>query len=167
MPPGGSAFSRVAKLVSGHLESPAISRAAKLLGAQVIYIEMRSPESSGAFFASAREAEADAALIPDVASFTPHLRSIAAEATKSHMPSIGPEADFAKAGGLLSYGPISTQHWPRVADQIDKIFKGVKPGDLAVEQPTRFEFVINLKTAKTLGLTIPQSLLLRADEVIP
>lgn len=147
------------------IESPGISRAAKLLGVQVLYIEMRTPESPGAFFESAREAGAEAALIPDVASFDPHLGRIAAEATKSRMPSIGPEADFAKAEGLMSYSP-KTQHWPRVAAQIDSIFKGAKPGDLPVEQPTRFEFVINLRTAKTLGLTIPQALLLRADQVI-
>jgi putative ABC transport system substrate-binding protein len=156
-------LSRVAVPLVG--ESPAISRAAKLLGVQVLDIEMRSPEESGAFFADARKAGADAALIPDVPSFTPHLRPIAAEATKSRMPSIGYSPDFAESEGLLSYGPTS-QHWPRLAAQIDKIFKGAKPGDLPVELPTRFELVINLKTAKALGLTIPQSLLLRADEVI-
>lgn len=160
-------LSRVAVAMPPGVErSPTISRAAELLLVQVLYIEMRSPESSGTFFASAREAGADAALIPDVASFIPHLQSIAAEAMKSRMPSIGPYPDFANAEGLLSYGPIGTQHWPRVAAQIDNIFKGAKPGELPVERPTRFEFVINLKTAKTLGLTIPQSLLLRADEVI-
>lgn len=160
-------LSRVAVAMPPGVErSPAISRAAELLGVQVLYIQMRSPESSSAFFASAREAGAEAALIPDVASFTPHLRSISAEATKIRMPSIGPQADFAEAEGLLTYGPIGTQHWPRVAAQIDNIFKGAKPGELPVERPTRFEFVINLKTAKTLGLTIPQSLLIRANEVI-
>jgi putative ABC transport system substrate-binding protein len=162
-PPSGSVFARIANL---HLESPAISHAAKLLGVQVLYIEMRDPESPGTFFASAWKAGADAALIPNVASFGPHLGRIAGEATTSRMPSIGSDSVFAKAGGLLSYGAISAQNWPRMAAQIDKIFNGAKPGDLPVEQPTRFEFVINLKTAKTLGLAIPQSLLLRASEVI-
>jgi putative ABC transport system substrate-binding protein len=160
-------LSRVAVAMPPGVErSPTISRAAELLGVQVLYIEMRSPESSGAFFARAREAGADAALIPNVASWGPHLRSIAVEATKGRMPSIGSDADFAKAGGLLAYGPTGAQPWPRIAAQIDKISKGEKPGDLPVEQPMRFEFLINLKTAKTLGLTIPQSLLVRADAVI-
>jgi putative ABC transport system substrate-binding protein len=166
VPPGGSVPSRIARLIGGHIESPAISNAAKQLGVRVIYIEMRSPESPAAFFASAREAGADAALIPNVASMGLYLGRIAGEATSSRMPSIGPDAIFARAGGLLSYGAISTQNWPRMAAQIDKILNGAKPGDLPVEQPTRFEFVINLKTAKTLGLTIPQSVLIRADEVI-
>jgi putative ABC transport system substrate-binding protein len=166
MPAGGSAIARVAKVLGLNRDNPGISRAAKLLGVEVLYIEMRNPESSGAFFASAREAEADAALISDVASFAPHLRSIGAEATKNRLPSIGPEDDFAEAGGLLSFGPTGTQPWIRIAAQIDKIFKGAKPGDLPVEQPTRFKLLVNLKTAKTLGLTIPQSLLMRADELI-
>jgi putative ABC transport system substrate-binding protein len=132
---------------------------------QVLDIEMRSPEESGAFFAGARKAGADAALIPDIASFEPHLQRIAAEATRSRLPSIGCARRFAESEGLLSYGPKPLDS-PRLAAQIDKIFKGAKPGDLPVELPTRFELVINLKTAKTLRLTIPQSLLLRADDVI-
>jgi len=73
---------------------------------------------------------------------------------------------FAEAGGLLSYGPAPFENVPRLATQIDKILKGAKPGDLPVEQPTKFELVINLRTAKALGLTIPPALLQRADQVI-
>jgi putative ABC transport system substrate-binding protein len=142
-----------------------IARAAQLLGVQVLDIELRKPDKAGDFFASARKAGAGAALIADDPSLNAHMRSIGAEATKSHMPSIGVQRDFAEEG-LLSYGPAQGQHWPRLAAQIDRILRGAKPRDLPVELPERFELVINLKAAKTLGLTLPQSLLLRADEVI-
>jgi ABC-type uncharacterized transport system substrate-binding protein len=87
-------------------------------------------------------------------------------AQRNRLPSMYGQREFADAGGLMAYGPSSAELWRRAATYVDKILKGVKPGELPVEQPTRFELVINLKTAKTLGLTIPQSLLLRADHVI-
>jgi putative ABC transport system substrate-binding protein len=105
-------------------------------------------------------------LVPNVAWFGPHIERIGAAAAKSHLPAIGYARQFAESGGLLSYGPTPLQHLPRLAAQIDKIFKGAKPGDLPVEQPTKLELIINLKTAKALGLTIPPSLLLRADQII-
>jgi ABC-type uncharacterized transport system substrate-binding protein len=85
---------------------------------------------------------------------------------KSRLPAIGYYRQFAEAGGLLSYGPAQFENVPRLAAQIDKILKGVRPADLPIEQPTQFDLVINLKTAKALGLTIPPSVLARADEVI-
>ena len=95
-----------------------------------------------------------------------HDERIAELATKSRLPSISRGRTLPASGGLMSYGPKVGQNWPRVALQIDKILKGAKPADLPVEQPTKFELVINLKTAKALGLTIPPSVLARADEVI-
>jgi putative ABC transport system substrate-binding protein len=93
-------------------------------------------------------------------------RQIAELAAKFRLPTISGFRDFAEAGGLMSYGTDRRQMSRRAAEYVDKVLKGAKPGDLPVEQPTKFELVINLKTAKALGLTIPPSLLLRADEVI-
>ena len=91
---------------------------------------------------------------------------IASLAQKNRLPSMYGLREFADAGGLMAYGPSSVEGWRRAATYVDKILKGAKPGELPVEQPTKFELVINLKTAKALGLTIPQPLLRRADHVI-
>jgi ABC-type uncharacterized transport system substrate-binding protein len=87
-------------------------------------------------------------------------------AAKNRLPTIFPYSDYVEAGGLISYATSITDNYRRAATYVDKILKGTKPGDLPVEQPTKFELVINLKTAKALGLTIPQTLLLRANQVI-
>ena len=87
-------------------------------------------------------------------------------AVTHHMPGIFEWREFAEAGGLMSYGPSIADMYRRLATYVDKILKGAKPGDLPVEQPTKFDFVINLKTAKALGLTIPPSVLVRADQII-
>jgi putative tryptophan/tyrosine transport system substrate-binding protein len=95
-----------------------------------------------------------------------HASQITQLATKYNLPGIYGTRVFMDAGGLMFYGPSLADLWRRAATYVDKILKGAKPADLPVEQPTKFELVINLKTAKALGLTIPQSLLLRADQVI-
>ena len=77
-----------------------------------------------------------------------------------------PQSEFARDGGLLSYGPDLVDHWRRAASYVDRILRDAKPGDLPVQFPVKYEMVVNLKTAKALGLTVPQSILLRADEVI-
>ena len=87
-------------------------------------------------------------------------------AQRTRLPSIYGQKEFADAGGLITYGPNTVDLWRRAAMYVDTILKGAKPGELPVEQPTTFELVINLKTAKTLGLAIPQSLLQQADHVI-
>lgn len=87
-------------------------------------------------------------------------------AAKHRLPAIYLTREFAEAGGLMSYGPNVADLWRRAADFVDKILKGAKPADLPVDQPTKFELVINRKTAKALGLTIPPSLLVRADEIL-
>jgi putative ABC transport system substrate-binding protein len=91
---------------------------------------------------------------------------IASLAVKSGLPAIFPESEFVNAGGLMSYGPNLPDLFRRAAIYVDRILKGAKPADLPVEQPTKFEFVINLKTAKQIGLTIPPNVLARADRVI-
>ena len=98
--------------------------------------------------------------------FVANSERIGRLALRHGLPTIGEYREFPAGGGLLSYGPSNTAAIRQAAKLIDKILRGAKPGDLPIEQPTKFELVINLKTAKALGLTIPQPLLLRADEVI-
>ena len=98
--------------------------------------------------------------------FLSERRRLVDLAAKNRLPTVFPFREFVDAGGLMSYGPNLADLFRRAATYVDKILKGAKPGDLPVEQPTKFELVINLKTAKALGLTIPPSLLARADQVI-
>ena len=92
--------------------------------------------------------------------------SIVAFAAKARLPTIYGHREYSDAGGLMAYGPKLIDNYRRAALYVDKILRGVKPGELAVTQPTSFELIINLKTARALGVTIPQSVLLRADEII-
>jgi putative ABC transport system substrate-binding protein len=93
-------------------------------------------------------------------------KRIAELAVKYRLPAVYPRGDFAETGGLMSYGPDQTEPYKRMAAFVDKILKGTKPAEIPVEQPTKFEFVVNLKTARQIGLTIPPSVLYRADRVI-
>jgi putative ABC transport system substrate-binding protein len=95
-----------------------------------------------------------------------HRNQIMHFIVRNHLPAVSQFREFVELGGLISYGPNLTDMYRRAGNYVDRILKGAKPADLPIEQPTKFELVLNLKTAKTLGLTIPQSILLRADEVI-
>jgi putative ABC transport system substrate-binding protein len=143
-----------------------IEVAARSLGFQPQFLDVRTPEDLGRAFDTAIKQRADAVFVgPDTLTQT-NVGRIVDLSAKHRLPSIYSSREFVEAGGLMAYGVSYPEQYRRAATYIDKIFKGAKPGDLPVEQPTKFEFVINLKTAKALGLTIPQSLLQRADQVI-
>ena len=140
--------------------------AARSLGVQLQTLEARGPdEFEGAFAAMTRE-RAGALLVLRDGMFLLHQRRITDLVAKSRLPTMFQLREHVDAGGLMAYGPSLRDAFRRAATYVDKILKGAKPADLPVEQPTRFELVINLKTAKALGLTIPPSVLIRADEVI-
>jgi len=143
-----------------------LTAAARVLGLGVQSVALHGPADFDRFFAAAKRQGAGGALVWNVAWFRPHLPRIGAAAAKSRLPAIGYDRQFAESGGLLSYGPTPLQNFPRIAAQIDKILKGARPADLPVERPTKFELVVNLKAAKALGLTIPQTVILQADQVI-
>jgi putative ABC transport system substrate-binding protein len=164
-------LSRVAVLwnpqgLSSPLGWKEIQLPARQLGIQLHSLEVRSPDDFNQAFEAASKARAGALFVmPDPVMVT-NLKRIAGLAVKSRLPSIFHVSEFADAGGLATYGPDRVDMFRRAATFVDKILKGAKPADLPVEQPTRFELVINLKTAKTLGITIPQSIMLQATRVI-
>jgi putative tryptophan/tyrosine transport system substrate-binding protein len=143
-----------------------VEAAAQSLGVELRLLEARGPdEFDGAFAAMAKE-RAGALLVVADGVFFLHRAKLADLAVKNQLPSMHGIRENVEAGGLMNYGPNFLDQWRRAATFVDKIFKGAKPADLPVEQPTKFELVINLKAAKALGLTVPPSLLARADEVI-
>jgi putative ABC transport system substrate-binding protein len=135
-------------------------------GWKVLSVEIRDAGEIEAAFKAATDARATAILVFAAGVLFPRARQVSELAAKSRLPAMYELRQYVEAGGLISYGANIIEIWRQAAVFVDKILKGAKPGDLPVEQPTKFELVINLKTAKALGLTIPQSLLLRADEVI-
>jgi putative tryptophan/tyrosine transport system substrate-binding protein len=139
---------------------------AKAMGVWLQVLEARSPDDLDLAFAAITAKQAGALLVLADAMFFQHRTRIADFAAKRRLPAIFQGKENVEAGGLMSYGVSIPDMFRRTAVFVDKILKGAKPGDLPVEQPTKFELVINLKTAKALGLTIPPSLLLRADQVI-
>jgi putative ABC transport system substrate-binding protein len=158
---------RVAYLAVGPGERFArLHAAGRSLGVEIQGIPVQGPSDLDGFFAAAGRVGAGGVVVSNIAWFRPYLERIGAASARSRLPAIGYYRQFAEAGGLLSYGPGQFENAPRLAAQIDKILKGAKPGDQPVEQPTKFELVINLRTAKALGLTIPPAVLARADEVI-
>ena len=140
--------------------------AAAASGVRLLPVEARAPaEIDGAFVAMARERVGALLVVMDVLFYDQRER-ITALAAKNRLPALYGYSVFAEAGGLMSYAGSRSDLYRQIAVYVAKILKGAKPSDLPVEQPTKFELVINLKTAKALGLTIPPSLLLRADQVI-
>ena len=140
--------------------------AARSLGLQAELLDVRSQGDLGRAFELAVRQHVDALLIGADGLTQMHQQTIVDLVARNRLPAAYPAREFVEAGGLIAYAVNYPDLYFRFASFVDKIFKGAKPGDLPVEQPTKFELVINLKTAKALGLTIPQSLLLRADEVI-
>jgi len=140
--------------------------AARALGVRVQFIEARGPADFDRAFSDMTRARAGALTVLTSAMFVSERRRLVDLAARNRLPTVFPWREGVDAGGLMSYGPDLADLFRRAATYVDKILKGAKPADLPVEQPTKFELVINLKTAKALGLTIPQSVLGRADEVI-
>ena len=140
-------------------------QAAHALGLKTRVLEIRGAPDPQGVVSDAQAGGADGLLILASPAMSAVQERIAKQALLSKLPAIYYLREFAAAGGLLSYGPADF-NWRRAAVFVDKILKGAKPTDLPIEQPTKFELVINLKTAKALGLTIPPSVLARADEVI-
>jgi putative tryptophan/tyrosine transport system substrate-binding protein len=140
--------------------------AAQRLGVQLHLVEARGPEAFASAFAAMTRAHAGALLVLVDNIFFEHRSRLVDLAAMSHLPTMYGGRAFVEAGGLISYWASVTDGWRRGATYVDKILKGAKPADLPVEQPTRFELIINLKTAEALGITIPPTLLFQADEVI-
>jgi putative ABC transport system substrate-binding protein len=155
---------RVAALVTE--KQRAIEREAARLGLQIQFVIARKPDEIPAAFAAARAARPEALLVHPHPMFWLERRSIARLASEIGLPAIYENADFVEAGGLMAYGASLPDMARRAAGYIDRILRGAKPADLPVEQPTKFELVINLKTARALGFTIQPSLLTRADRLI-
>ncbi len=139
---------------------------ARELRLQLHSMEVRNLSDFERAFEDAHKARSDALAVTPSPFFSAHQKRITQLAAKSRLPAIYSQGEYANAGGLMSYGPdVVYQHY-RAATYVDKILKGNKPADIPVEQPTKFEFVINLKAAKQIGLTIPPNVLARADKVI-
>ena len=140
--------------------------AARALGVRLQVVEARGPEDFDRAFSDMTRARAGALAVLATPVFDSERRRLVDLAAKNRLPTVYSYRSYVEAGGLMSYGPDLADSFRRAATYVDKILKGARPGDLPVEQPTRFELVINLKTAKALGLTIPPSVLARADQVV-
>jgi len=143
-----------------------VEAVARSLGISLRAQEARSPTELDTVFSAMTTERADAVLVLADAMFLFQRKQIVELAARYRLPTVYQLREFPEIGGLMSYGTGLSDTYRRVAAFVDKILKGAKPGDLPVEQPTKFELIINLKTAKALGLSIPQSLLLRADQLI-
>jgi putative ABC transport system substrate-binding protein len=150
----------------GVLEYKETESAARSLRLQLQSVEVTRADDFNRAFSALTTGRAEAVTVTSFSVGFRNRSEIASLAQKNRLPSVFGLREYVDAGGFMAYGPSFTDGWRRTAAYVDKILKGAKPADLPVEQPTKFELVINLKTAKALGLTIPQTLLLRADQVI-
>src|SRR5262245_49617961 len=148
------------------VERSAIEAAARATGVTIETFEIRDPGMLPAVFAAIKKARAEALVVVYTARTSSQGRQIVDLAKANRLPLVSEPRELADAGGLITYGPRLLDLYKGAARYVDKILKGANPADLPIEQPTKFELVINLKTAKALGLTIPPSLLARADEII-
>jgi putative tryptophan/tyrosine transport system substrate-binding protein len=143
-----------------------MERAARAFGMKVQHLDVQSPKDIETAFGAASKGHAEAVLVLTSGVFTSHRTQLADLAVKYRLPATYYRREFAEDGGLMSYGVSFTDLDRRAATYVDKILKGAKPADLPVEQPTKFELIINLNAAKQIGLTIPPNVLVRADTVI-
>jgi ABC-type uncharacterized transport system substrate-binding protein len=143
-----------------------VELAAKAFGVKLQYLDVRGPNDIETAFRTAAKGRADAVLMLRSPVNLAERTQIAEFAIRSRLPVIHPNTEYVAAGGLMTYGPNYPDLFRRAATYVDKILKGAKPADLPIEQPTKFELVINLKAAKQIGLTIPPNVLARADKVI-
>jgi putative ABC transport system substrate-binding protein len=160
------AFMRDPDNRSSALSAREAESVAKSLGVVVQVHNVRGPKDLDAAFLAMKRARTDAVIFAENTQFIAERRHVADLAVTHRLPMMAAAKEYAEAGALVSYGTDYLDLFRRAATYVDKILKGAKPADLPVEQPTKFELVINLKTAKALGLTIPQSVLQRADEII-
>jgi ABC-type uncharacterized transport system substrate-binding protein len=160
---------RIAVLISPTTQTPRalkpVESAARALQVTLYRVEVQRADELERAFSTIAQGRADAVLIAQDQLLNVNVRKIADLATKNRLPSSGTR-DFADAGGVIGYGMDFADNGRRTARFVDRILRGAKPADLPVEQPIKFELVINLKTAKALGLMIPQTLLERADQLI-
>jgi putative tryptophan/tyrosine transport system substrate-binding protein len=140
--------------------------AAHAIRAKLKVVGVRHPDELESAFSSMAAEGAEALIVVNDLIFLPNAKRIAALAIKSRLPTVFIRREYVEAGGLMSYGPNNLEQFRRTALYVDKLLRGANPGEIPVEQPTKFELVINLKAANALGLTVPPSLLARADEVI-
>jgi ABC-type uncharacterized transport system substrate-binding protein len=147
-------------------QKPDYEIAAPGLDIKLQFVETRTPNDLEQAFSAIKGVRGEALVTINSPHLTTQLNKIIDLAAQNGLPTMGSESRWTKAGGLISYGVSYSDLYRRAASYVDKILKGAKPGDLPIEQPTKFELVINLKTAKSLGLEVPPTLLARADEVI-
>jgi putative ABC transport system substrate-binding protein len=151
---------------SNAAQLPYMQKGAKALGKELMIVGARTLEEFAAAFAQLKGWRAQALLNAESTLFLTNRRALLDAAAENRWPTVHSSKDYVDAGGTVAYGADYADNCRSSADYVDRIFKGAKPGDLPVQQPTKFEFLLNLKAAKALGLSIPQSILLRADRVI-